>query len=105
MIYIIIQFSSFEGQKQDSFGGSFGGGESFVGELTQFTIFNKVLPDDDIAAMASVESGKCKHTHQGNIMSWTDVLDDAHHGNVTIRNASWCMGKNTQWFALELKTF
>lgn len=83
---------SYKGQKQNNFGDSFSSDENFIGELTQFSVFSEVLSDADIIAMASIKSGACELGHQGNAVSWTDVLRNIH-GDVTVRNSSWCNGE------------
>lgn len=83
----------FLGQEQDSIGGGFDIQDSFVGELSQFALFDTALEREAIANMAFNGSEKTCKAIEGNVISWTSVLDNIK-GNVVKRNTSWCMGKS-----------
>ncbi|XP_073493822.1 jeltraxin-like [Phyllobates terribilis] len=53
------------GQEQDSFGGGFSAGQSFVGELCDVNMWNYVLSSKDITAYLSNNYNAC-----GNIYNW-----------------------------------
>ena len=53
------------GQEQDSIRGSFERGESYIGHLSEFNIWNFTLSDKDISGMAS-----CQTHMKGNVVAW-----------------------------------
>ena len=56
------------GQEQDEVGRNFSAGEAFSGQLSQFNLWNKVLPRSDIEKMSMF---RCDHV-AGNVIAWTD---------------------------------
>ena len=89
---IALPFAMFAsaGQDQDFIGGGFNIRESFIGELSQFGMFDRLLRGDEILALASGNGKTCKHA-EGNVVSWTDFAAGLH-GDVILRNTSWCLG-------------
>ncbi|XP_056325830.1 neuronal pentraxin-2b isoform X2 [Danio aesculapii] len=55
------------GQEQDVVGGRFDATQAFVGELSHFNIWDRVLRSTDIITMAN-----CSSYMPGNVVSWTD---------------------------------
>ncbi|KAM4013203.1 jeltraxin-like [Anomaloglossus baeobatrachus] len=66
------------GQEQDSFGGGFSSGQSFVGELSDVNMWNYVLSPKAIRAYLSNKSSLC-----GNIYNWASGTYTAK-GDVSI---------------------
>ena len=62
--------------------------ESFVGEISQFNVYDHVLTGMEIKSLGNLS--KC-NTAFGNILAWSQVPLQTH-GNVHIRNNSRCMG-------------
>ncbi|KAK9391207.1 mucosal pentraxin-like [Crotalus adamanteus] len=54
------------GQEQDSYGGSFDGDESFVGEIAEVYLWDNVLPAEQIRNMQ-------KHTTPAPLVAWTSL--------------------------------
>ncbi|XP_021365829.1 sushi, von Willebrand factor type A, EGF and pentraxin domain-containing protein 1-like [Mizuhopecten yessoensis] len=78
------------GQKQHTAGDSFSSSEAFIGELSQFNVFDRVLDNEDIMRLAN--QNICNKTY-GNVVAWTEVVGN-HHGNVRIRRGSHCLDVN-----------
>ncbi|XP_055033082.2 neuronal pentraxin-2b isoform X2 [Misgurnus anguillicaudatus] len=55
------------GQEQDIVGGRFDANQAFVGELSHFNIWDRVLRSTDIVSMAN-----CSSYMPGNVVAWTD---------------------------------
>ncbi|XP_063284951.1 neuronal pentraxin-2 [Pelobates fuscus] len=55
------------GQEQDTVGGRFDATQAFVGELSQFNIWDRVLKSDDIGNIAN-----CSMNMPGNIIPWVE---------------------------------
>ncbi|XP_030631526.1 neuronal pentraxin-2b [Chanos chanos] len=55
------------GQEQDIIGGRFDATQAFVGELSHFNIWDRILRPVDISAMAN-----CSSYMPGNVVSWVD---------------------------------
>ena len=70
------------GQEQDSVGGSFAAGQSFIGEMTGVNIWDHVIKDQEIMRMS-----KSCLTGEGNVYQWRDFK--AHvKGSVQITHPS-----------------
>nr|XP_020643311.1 neuronal pentraxin receptor [Pogona vitticeps] len=63
------------GQEQDTLGGRFDATQAFVGEISQFNLWDRVLTPAEIAGLAN-----CTHHLQGNIIQWDEKLVEAHGG-------------------------
>ncbi|XP_070616339.1 neuronal pentraxin-2 [Erythrolamprus reginae] len=63
------------GQEQDTVGGRFDATQAFVGEMSQFNIWDRVLKPDDITKMAN-----CSINMPGNIIPWVDNNVDVFGG-------------------------
>jgi len=81
---------SLTGQEQEVVGGGFNIRESFVGEMSQFVMFDRVLSAQEISSLANITGSSCKQA-EGSIFSWTDVALGVQ-GSGLIRNQSWCLG-------------
>ncbi|XP_022091571.1 sushi, von Willebrand factor type A, EGF and pentraxin domain-containing protein 1-like isoform X2 [Acanthaster planci] len=57
------------GQEQDSIGGAFNTRETYLGEIYKLNIWDHVLPEDAIQALAH----SC-HRERGNVVAWPDFL-------------------------------
>ena len=55
------------GQEQDSFGGRFDARQSYIGELTDLDMCNRVLTANDILKLS-----KSCHGERGNVKKWSD---------------------------------
>ena len=55
------------GQDQDKLGGGFQEHESFIGEMADVNIWNRVIPDQEIRGMS-----KSCLTGTGNLFRWSD---------------------------------
>ena len=55
------------GQEQDSFGGRFDATQSYVGELTDLNIWNRVLDAREVSSLS-----KSCHGGRGNVKKWSD---------------------------------
>ena len=55
------------GQDQDSVGGGFSAGDSFIGEMTDVNIWDRVITDQEITRMS-----KSCFTGVGNVFQWSD---------------------------------
>lgn len=62
--------------------------ESFVGELSQFNVYNHVLTEMEIRTLGNFS--KC-NTAFGNVLAWSQVPLRTR-GDVHIRNNSHCLG-------------
>ncbi|XP_033755862.1 LOW QUALITY PROTEIN: sushi, von Willebrand factor type A, EGF and pentraxin domain-containing protein 1-like [Pecten maximus] len=78
------------GQEQDSVGDTFSSSEAFVGEMSQFNVFDWVLDNEDIMKLAN--QNVCNKTY-GNVVAWTEVVGNVH-GNVRMRQGSHCLDVN-----------
>ncbi|KAL0279548.1 UNVERIFIED_CONTAM: hypothetical protein PYX00_001077 [Menopon gallinae] len=83
------------GQEQDRFGGGFNEVESFVGKITNFDIWKRVLKKSEIEDM----NENCKY-FAGDLFSWVDFLENTH-GNIEISKSTFCTNCN----ARELRLF
>ncbi|PIO31446.1 hypothetical protein AB205_0049550, partial [Aquarana catesbeiana] len=63
------------GQEQDTVGGRFDATQAFVGELSQFNIWDRVLKTEDI-----VNISNCSTNMPGNIIPWADNNVDVFGG-------------------------
>ncbi|XP_067859867.1 neuronal pentraxin-2-like [Heptranchias perlo] len=63
------------GQEQDTVGGRFDATQAFVGELSHFNIWDRILTTDDIRSMAN-----CSANLAGNIIPWIDNNVDVFGG-------------------------
>ncbi|XP_040212725.1 neuronal pentraxin-2 [Rana temporaria] len=63
------------GQEQDTVGGRFDATQAFVGELSQFNIWDRVLKTEDIVNIAN-----CSTNMPGNIIPWADNNVDVFGG-------------------------
>ncbi|KAL9964700.1 hypothetical protein ACROYT_G028376 [Oculina patagonica] len=72
------------GQEQDSFGGRFDARQSFIGELTDLNIWNKVLDSEEMKLFS-----KSCHKGQGNVKKWSDFKTGIK-GDVKIVSPSNC---------------
>ncbi|XP_069112079.1 sushi, von Willebrand factor type A, EGF and pentraxin domain-containing protein 1-like isoform X2 [Argopecten irradians] len=78
------------GQEQNTVGGTFSSSEAFIGEMSQFNVFDRLLNNDDIKKLANQDI--CNKTF-GNIVAWTEVIGNVH-GSVKIRQGSHCLDVN-----------
>ena len=79
------------GQKQEFVGGGFNVEDSFVGEMSQFVMFDYALSADEVLQLATPLNGSCASVY-GQLLSWTDVLIGQRHGDVIVVNQSRCLG-------------
>ncbi|MBN3285759.1 NPTX2 protein, partial [Polyodon spathula] len=63
------------GQEQDTVGGRFDATQAFVGEMTQFNIWDRVLKAQDVMSMAN-----CSSNMPGNVIPWVDNNVDVFGG-------------------------
>ncbi|XP_061495135.1 neuronal pentraxin receptor [Rhineura floridana] len=63
------------GQEQDALGGRFDATQAFVGEISQFNLWNHVLTPAQIMGLAN-----CTSHLQGNIIHWDEKLVEVHGG-------------------------
>ena len=70
------------GQEQDSVGGGFQKHQSFIGEMTGVNIWNRVLDDQEIAAL----SNSCL-AGEGDVFKWSDFKNHTR-GGVQLINAT-----------------
>ncbi|KAH0616877.1 hypothetical protein JD844_028327 [Phrynosoma platyrhinos] len=63
------------GQEQDALGGRFDATQAFVGEISQFNLWDRVLTPAEIASLAN-----CTNHFQGNIIHWDEKLVEVHGG-------------------------
>ncbi|XP_066489311.1 neuronal pentraxin receptor [Tiliqua scincoides] len=63
------------GQEQDTLGGRFDATQAFVGEISQFNVWDHVLTPAEIMGLANCTS----HLH-GNIIQWDEKLVEVHGG-------------------------
>ena len=66
------------GQEQDSVGGGFNPRQTLHGRLASVNMWDKVLPESDIAAQYT----NCSVPH-GSVVNWS-VFKNLNHGNVTL---------------------
>jgi len=72
------------GQEQDSFGGRFEASQSYIGELTDLNIWNRVLPASEISKLS-----KSCHGRRGNAKKWSDFKVGIR-GNARVVSPSAC---------------
>ena len=72
------------GQEQDSFGGRFDASQSYIGELTDLNIWNRVLSASEISKLS-----KLCHGGWGNVKKWSDFKVGIR-GNVRVVSPSAC---------------
>jgi len=72
------------GQEQDSFGGRFDASQSYIGELTDLNIWNRVLSASEISKLS-----KLCHGGRGNVKKWSDFKVGIR-GNVRVVSPSAC---------------
>ncbi|XP_041376709.1 sushi, von Willebrand factor type A, EGF and pentraxin domain-containing protein 1-like [Gigantopelta aegis] len=78
------------GRPQGIIGESYNFWESFVGEITEFNLFD----DTDILHLnQSLPADSCLFVQSGNIIPWTSVMDGVR-GGVHVRNGSHCLDIN-----------
>uniref|UniRef100_A0A8C5QRT4 Pentraxin (PTX) domain-containing protein n=1 Tax=Leptobrachium leishanense TaxID=445787 RepID=A0A8C5QRT4_9ANUR len=63
------------GQEQDTVGGGFDATQAFVGEMSQFNIWDRVLKPDDIGSIAN-----CSMNMPGNIIPWVEDIVEVFGG-------------------------
>ncbi|XP_048351351.1 LOW QUALITY PROTEIN: neuronal pentraxin-2 [Sphaerodactylus townsendi] len=63
------------GQEQDTVGGRFDATQAFVGEMSQFNIWDRVLKPEDVMTIAN-----CSANMPGNIIPWIDSNVDVFGG-------------------------
>ncbi|KAG8433061.1 hypothetical protein GDO86_017366 [Hymenochirus boettgeri] len=63
------------GQEQDTVGGRFDATQAFVGEMSQFNIWDRVLKSEEIVNIAN-----CSYNMPGNIIPWVDNNVDVFGG-------------------------
>ncbi|XP_015588785.1 sushi, von Willebrand factor type A, EGF and pentraxin domain-containing protein 1 [Cephus cinctus] len=74
------------GQEQDRIGGGFSESESFLGKLSLFDVWDKVLSIDDIKNLSTL----CEPYH-GSLFSWARMQEHIH-GDIAIVNSTFCRG-------------
>jgi len=72
------------GQDQDSFGGGFVASQSYIGELTDLNVWNRVLTANEILKL----SRSC-HGGRGNVKKWSDFKVGLR-GDVRVISPSAC---------------
>ena len=72
------------GQEQDSFGGRFDSSQSYIGELTDLNMWNRVLSTDEILKLS-----KSCHGGMGNVKKWSDFKVGLR-GDVRVISPSAC---------------
>jgi len=72
------------GQEQDSFGGRFDPTQSYIGELTDLNMWNRVLSADEILKLS-----KSCHGVTGNVKKWSDFKVGLR-GDVRVISPSAC---------------
>ena len=72
------------GQEQDSFGGGFVTSQSYIGELTDLNMWNRVLTANEI-----VKLSKSCHGGMGNVKKWSDFKVGLR-GDVRVISPSAC---------------
>lgn len=81
------------GQEQDAVGGGFNAQESFIGEMSQFVLYDQELSPEAITELAQPVNGTmCRHAGDGAVLSWTDAYQNVR-GNVIVANVSRCLGE------------
>ncbi|EDO26209.1 predicted protein, partial [Nematostella vectensis] len=65
------------GQRQDSYGGNFAEGKSYVGALSQFHMWDGVATDHVIK-----ERSRACAVERGDLISWREFNFDSYHGDV-----------------------
>ncbi|XP_026552211.1 neuronal pentraxin receptor [Pseudonaja textilis] len=63
------------GQEQDTLGGRFDATQAFVGEISQFNMWDRVLMPAEIVGLAN-----CTSRLQGNVAQWDEKLVEVHGG-------------------------
>ncbi|KAM3833811.1 neuronal pentraxin receptor [Vipera latastei] len=63
------------GQEQDTLGGRFDATQAFVGEISQFNMWDHVLMPAEIVGLAN-----CTSQLQGNVVQWDEKLVEVHGG-------------------------
>uniref|UniRef100_A0A8C5WX29 Neuronal pentraxin receptor n=1 Tax=Laticauda laticaudata TaxID=8630 RepID=A0A8C5WX29_LATLA len=63
------------GQEQDTLGGRFDATQAFVGEISQFNMWDHVLMPAEIVGLAN-----CTSRLQGNVAQWDEKLVEVHGG-------------------------
>nr|XP_006215689.2 LOW QUALITY PROTEIN: mucosal pentraxin-like [Vicugna pacos] len=76
--YVKQEASIILGQEQDSFGGSFDAKQSFVGEIWDVSLWDRVVPLRDM----------CASCYSGNILSW-QALTYKDKGYVVVKPTLW----------------
>ena len=72
------------GQEQDSFGGDFDATQSYIGELTDLNMWNRVLNETEISSLS-----KSCHGGRGNVKKWSD-FQVGIKGDVLVTSPSAC---------------
>ena len=75
------------GQEQDEVGRNFSAAEAFNGHISQFNLWNKVLPENEIMKLASY---RCLQT-AGNVIAWADF--ETLPTTEVKKEVSFCGGK------------
>ncbi|XP_046361832.2 sushi, von Willebrand factor type A, EGF and pentraxin domain-containing protein 1-like isoform X2 [Haliotis rufescens] len=75
------------GQQQNTQGNIFNFWESFIGEISQFNIYDEPLSEGQITVLAN--QSQCDMSY-GTVLSWTQVMDGIY-GDVLISNRSRCL--------------
>ncbi|XP_044297074.1 neuronal pentraxin receptor [Varanus komodoensis] len=63
------------GQEQDTLGGRFDATQAFVGEISQFNLWDHILTPAEIVGLAN-----CTRHLQGNVLQWDEKLVEVHGG-------------------------
>lgn len=78
------------GQEQDEVGRNFSAGEAFNGRLSQFNLWQNVLPEAEIVSLASY---RCVQS-AGNVIAWTDF--EKLPSEEVKKEVSFCKGQSQQ---------
>ena len=68
--------------------------ESFVGEITEFNMFDDM---DVVRVNQTLRAESCLSVQSGSVIPWTSLVGGVR-GGVIIRNKSHCLGKSTSLF-------
>ena len=73
------------GEEQDSVGGGLDAKQSFIGMITGFNVWDRVLPEDELIA---VKNQSCHSRIEGNVISWYKDVLPATTQSVGIQSSS-----------------
>ncbi|GJQ65520.1 hypothetical protein Trydic_g7621 [Trypoxylus dichotomus] len=74
------------GQEQDIMGGKFSQSEAFLGKITHFDVWNKVLSAKDVVD----QMNNCNKERFGNVYAWPEMKKHVF-GKVEIENSTFCL--------------